>query len=549
MNRWALFTTLLLAGLALLLLLAIACGGLVWRPGNWLLLAGASLIGLLLRAARRKWFFHPHISLHDAFGYEVIVQCVDLMNPLMPKRAFESIFLERETRVDPARIRAWIQARTSAVPSIVAFMLATSLALTGLALPAAALLLLALLLLALNAHAWRRQHRVPTSIYVRTWLTGILVWLAECALLIAIAAQSLSPDRTSLAYLLFTGLYESIVTPFAIGMAELPALLGLWWGKAPDLLGLLLAWHICRSGIVLLLAAPYAPRFKMRKRELLQPDLVRCMRELQRRREHIAAPDEHGQLDTHLSIVIPAYNEEQRLPAYLREVCAYTARLGKPCEIIVVDDGSRDQTTERVREIQGNCPALRLLRQPQNTGKGRAIQRGVLAAKGRYILFADADGATPIREANRLLRSMESERADLAIGSRRVVAPSGVQRQRRGNRAFMSRLFFALVNVLAVPGIQDTQCGFKLFRRSAAHHLFAQLHESGWAFDVEILYKAQFAGFRIVEVPVSWSEVAGSKVAPIRDAWRMLKAIFRIRRQFAGYMTSTHGRQRHVDPS
>jgi len=538
MNRWALFATLLMAGMLLLLALAILCGGAIWQPSDWLWLLGAALLGLLLRAMRRMMFFRPDMGLHDAFGYEIIVQCVDLMNPLMPKRAFEAIFLERETAADAAHIQAWIHARTSAIPSIALMLFAFALALHAAMLPAGALTAAALLLLAMQARAWQRQHGLGIALYLRTWLSGALVWLVECALFMAIGAHILAADQAALSYLLFTGLYESTLAPFALGLAELPALLGLFWGNGPELLGMLLAWHACRSGIVLLLAAPYAPRFKLRKRELLQPNLVRAMRELHQR-EQARPQHDDTQADVYLSIVIPAYNEAQRLPRYLKQVCAYARALDKPCEVIVVDDGSDDQTADRVRELQHANSCLRLVQQPRNQGKGRAVQRGMLCAKGRYLLFTDADGATPIQEADRLLARLEHSGADIVIGSRRLQASTDIERQRSGPRELLSHLFFATVNLLAVPGIHDTQCGFKLFRRQAARRLFADLREAGWAFDVEILYKAQFAGMSIEEVAVNWSEMAGSKVTPLTDAWRMLRAIFRIRRRFAGYTSAS----------
>ena len=159
------------------------------------------------------------------------------------------------------------------------------------------------------------------------------------------------------------------------------------------------------------------------------------------------------------------------------------------------------------------------------------------AARGRYVLIADADGATPIRELE-ALRHAVADGTEIAIGSR--VAPrAGRVRERAALRALIGKVFYGLVNFLAVPGIGDTQCGFKLLRRDVARALFRELGEFGWAFDVEILYRAQLAGFRVAEVAVEWHEIAGSKLRPMRDASRMLVSLFRIRARNAGFTGAT----------
>jgi dolichyl-phosphate beta-glucosyltransferase len=169
-----------------------------------------------------------------------------------------------------------------------------------------------------------------------------------------------------------------------------------------------------------------------------------------------------------------------------------------------------------------------------NQGKGAAVRRGVLEARGRYILFADADGATPIAELDRFRPAMAAN-IEVVIGSRRLAAPD-VVREREGFRAMMGSAFYTLVNLLAVPGIRDTQCGFKMFRRDAARRLFAWSCEKGWAFDVEILYLAQRVGYAIEEVAVNWRAVEGSKVSPVADSLRMFLAVFRIRARHAGFL-------------
>jgi dolichyl-phosphate beta-glucosyltransferase len=180
---------------------------------------------------------------------------------------------------------------------------------------------------------------------------------------------------------------------------------------------------------------------------------------------------------------------------------------------------------------------VRLVRRARNGGKGRAVLDAIEAAHGRYVLIADADGATPIRELE-ALRGAIADGAEIAIGSR--VAPrDGRVRERDALRALVGKVFYNLVNFLAVPGIGDTQCGFKLLRRDVARALFRELGEFGWAFDVEILYRAQLAGFRVAEVAVEWHEIAGSKLRPARDAWRMLVSLFRIRARNAGFTGAT----------
>ena len=170
---------------------------------------------------------------------------------------------------------------------------------------------------------------------------------------------------------------------------------------------------------------------------------------------------------------------------------------------------------------------------------GAIRERGVFEARGRYVLFTDADGATPIAELDKLLAAV-GERAEIAIGSRRQVSAEA-ERERTGLRQLMGNVFYSVVNFLAVPGIRDTQCGFKLFRTDVARELFRDLNEAGWAFDVELLYRAQLFGYGIAEVPVNWHEVAGSKVNPLKDAMKMFLAIFRIRRRNAGLLRHAPG--------
>ncbi len=231
------------------------------------------------------------------------------------------------------------------------------------------------------------------------------------------------------------------------------------------------------------------------------------------------------------SVVIPAYNEAPRLPVYLREVLAFFDGRGEPYEVVVVDDGSRDATRERVRELQALYPWLRLIVLPQNRGKGYAVRMGMLNAQGDFRLFADADGATPIVELKRLEPALQAG-ADIVIGSR-VLEDPVVSVQARPHRVWVGRVFNWLVARLGLRGIADSQCGFKCFRGPVAEDLFRALRTDRFGFDVELLLLAQRHGYRIVEVAVNWADQPGSKVRVLTDGPRMLWQIFLVRATLA----------------
>ena len=225
------------------------------------------------------------------------------------------------------------------------------------------------------------------------------------------------------------------------------------------------------------------------------------------------------------SVVIPAFNEADRLPPYLDEVVQYFAGRGEPYEVLVVDDGSTDATQELVEARR--CPDVQVLRFPQNQGKGAAVRAGMLAARGAYRLFTDADGATPIAELKRLEPAL-SAGADVVIGSR-VVVDAAVSVTALRHRVVAGRVFNWLVARLGLKAIADSQCGFKAFTAAAAVRLFGALSIRGFAFDVELLLLAQAMGCRIVEVPVNWADQAGSKVTVLRHGPGMLGQIARAR--------------------
>ena len=228
-----------------------------------------------------------------------------------------------------------------------------------------------------------------------------------------------------------------------------------------------------------------------------------------------------------LSIVIPAYNEAERLPPTLREIGLYLARDRRSAEIIVVDDGSTDATSEETRRVAVEVPAVRLIRLPQNRGKGFAVRTGIVNATGRRILFADADGSTPIEELERLEAALDSG-AQVAVGSRSLVA-NGVVVSAKLSRRVVGKVFQGLVRALADPGVVDTQCGFKLFTADAGHQLFSRLRMNRFSFDVEVLMMARRWGYRIAEVPVNWTHRAGSKVNVLLDGPAMALDLFTIR--------------------
>ena len=231
------------------------------------------------------------------------------------------------------------------------------------------------------------------------------------------------------------------------------------------------------------------------------------------------------------SVIIPAYNEALRLPAYLGEVVAYFDRRDEPYEVLVVDDGSRDETAARVLEAQVAHASVTLHRLAENHGKGFAVRAGMRAARGDLRLMADADGATPIGEVKRLEAAIHAG-ADVAIGSRALVDPS-VSRHVLLHRKLSGDVFNFLVRRLGVPGISDTQCGFKLFRGAVAQVLFEDLRTEGFAFDVELLLLARRRAYRVTEVAINWADQPGSKVGVLTDGPRMVMQILAARRRLS----------------
>ncbi len=228
-----------------------------------------------------------------------------------------------------------------------------------------------------------------------------------------------------------------------------------------------------------------------------------------------------------LSVVIPAFDEEGRIGATLRRIRAYLEPRPETFEIIVVGDGCRDRTCQVAAACLRPGERDRILERRENRGKGRAVAEGVAAARGRLILFSDADLSTPIEEIEKL-RPLIERGADVAIGSR-ALPDSDIQVRQRRPRESMGKVFNVLVRLLVLPGIRDTQCGFKLFRREAALDIFPLLRIDGFSFDVEALYLARRRGWRIAQAPVVWRNSPRSKVRIVRSSAAMLRDLLRIR--------------------
>ncbi|HOB74570.1 MAG TPA: glycosyltransferase family 2 protein [Phycisphaerae bacterium] len=230
-----------------------------------------------------------------------------------------------------------------------------------------------------------------------------------------------------------------------------------------------------------------------------------------------------------ISIIIPAYNEADRIGRSLVEVLRFAADYRGGAEVIVVDDGSTDATAALVESLQANAgERLKLVRHTHNRGKGASVRTGFEQAGGEIVLFTDADLSTPIAEAERLIGPVEAGECDVAIGSR-AMAQSLIQVQQSWVRRTMGRTFNRLVRMWTGLGFSDTQCGFKAFRRSSMARVFALQRLEGFAFDVELLYLAAKFGLRVLEVPVTWSHVGQSRVSLVGDSAAMLVELIRIR--------------------
>ncbi len=226
-----------------------------------------------------------------------------------------------------------------------------------------------------------------------------------------------------------------------------------------------------------------------------------------------------------LSVILPVYNEEKRLPPALEQLTAFLREQPYPAEIVVVDNGSTDRTLAIACNYLSSRPWLRILHEDQR-GKGRAVRRGMLAAHGQYRFAADVDFSMPVTEINRFLPPQCL--ADIAIASRE--APGAMRYHEPFYRHLSGRVFNLLIRLLLLPDLQDTQCGFKCFRAEVAEDIFRYQTLNGWSFDVEVLAIARRRHYSIVEIPISWYFNADSRVNVLRDSWHMFLDLLLIRR-------------------
>jgi len=238
-----------------------------------------------------------------------------------------------------------------------------------------------------------------------------------------------------------------------------------------------------------------------------------------------------------ISLVIPAYNEAEGIASTLERVSGYFSQKDYAFEIIVVDDGSTDNTREIIKNLSYNVPGVRLMGEDINKGKGFSIKQGMLQANGKYILFCDADLSTPIEELDKIVPFF-AQGYDVIIGSRALQGPDLLKQP--FIRHSMGKIFNLLTRLLGLTRLKDTQCGFKCFSRDAAYDIFNRQRHDGFCFDVEILYLTGLLGYRVKDVPVKWFNRKDSRVKIIRDPLRMLFGLFSIK---AHILLGTYGKK------
>jgi dolichyl-phosphate beta-glucosyltransferase len=240
-----------------------------------------------------------------------------------------------------------------------------------------------------------------------------------------------------------------------------------------------------------------------------------------------------------LSVIIPSYNEEQRLPATLKRIAAYSRSASHPIEVIVVDDGSRDRTIAVAEQFRSEIPSLRVISNGENRGKGYSVRHGMQEARGHIVLFTDADLSAPIEEVEKLLPAMKDH--DVAIGSR-AVDRSLISVHESPFREFAGIIFNKIVRLILRLPFVDTQCGFKAFRREACKIIFEQQTIERFGFDPELLYLARHHGLRSIEIPVRWGHSPATKVSMMRDSIQMFIDVFAIR---WNSLTGKYPRRKH----
>lgn len=226
-------------------------------------------------------------------------------------------------------------------------------------------------------------------------------------------------------------------------------------------------------------------------------------------------------------MIVPAYNEENRLPGTLDRMLEYFSGVSYSWSILIVDDGSKDRTAEKVREYSAHEPRIQLTGYPTNRGKGHAVRYGMLRAEGELLLLSDADLATPIEEVEKLLPALDRQ-ADVAIGSR-PLKESRLEVRQPLYRELGGRALNKLIQMFGLKGIQDTQCGFKLFRREAAREIFSRCHLDNFSYDFEALLVARDLGLPIAEIGVRWRHIEGSRLRPFRDGLNAIRDLLKLR--------------------
>lgn len=227
----------------------------------------------------------------------------------------------------------------------------------------------------------------------------------------------------------------------------------------------------------------------------------------------------------YLSLIFPAYNEQSRLPSTLEKVAQFLAAQPYSAEVLVVENGSTDRTLEIAQDSTRFLPSLRVFHE-EGRGKGLAVRRGMLEARGEYRFFLDTDLSMPIEEVNRFIPPLGPD-AEITIASRE--APGAARFGEPAYRHVIGRVFNTMVRLLALPGLNDTQCGFKCFNAKTAEEIFPHQTITGWTFDVEVLFIARKRGYRIIEIPIPWYFNPQSKVHPLRDSLQMGLDLFQIR--------------------
>ena len=227
-----------------------------------------------------------------------------------------------------------------------------------------------------------------------------------------------------------------------------------------------------------------------------------------------------------LSIIIPAYHEERRLPRPLEQIFAFLDEQSYTAEVLIVENGSSDRTFEIAQEFAERRKRLHVFKEEQR-GKGNAVRHGMLEAQGEYRFLCDADLSMPIAEVNKFLPPVLDD-ADIAIASREI--PDAIRHNEPYYRHLTGRVFNTLIRLLVLPGLQDTQCGFKCFRAEVAEKIFHYQTLTGWSFDVEILYIAQRKGYQIREIPINWYFNSDTKISILHDSLQMFQDLLAIRR-------------------